>query len=254
MILEARNITKDFAIERGLLRREAGNTRALDDVNFRVEEFTTLGVVGESGSGKTTLAKIILNLIPATSGEIIFNKDYISNFRKDMQIIFQNPYNSLNPKMRIGDILIEPLLIHKVIGRQYFKQRALELLRLVGLDEDSLNRHPMEFSGGQRQRICIARALACQPKFVILDEPISSLDLTIQASMLDLFLELKKEFKLTYIFISHNLAVIRHIADHVVVMQNGRIVEQAACESIFNKPLSSYTEVLLQAAKGGVEG
>ncbi len=250
MILEAKNITKDFAIERGFLRREAGKTRALDEVSFRVDEFTTLGIVGESGSGKTTLAKIILNLLPATSGEIIFNKDYINNFRKDVQIIFQNPYNSLNPKMRIEDVLIEPLLIHKVTGRQYFKQRALELLRLVGLDEDSLYRHPIEFSGGQRQRICIARALACEPKFIILDEPISSLDLTVQASMLDLFLELKKKFKLTYIFISHNLAVIRHIADRVVVMQNGRIVEQAGCESIFKNPLSSYTQSLLEAAKG----
>lgn len=250
MILEAKNITKDFSVERGLFKQETGTLRALDNVSFIVEESTTLGIVGESGSGKTTLAKIILNLIPPTCGEVIFNRNIINNFRKDLQIIFQNPYNSLNPKMRIADILIEPLVIHRIVGRQFLKARAIELLRMVGLDEGSLSRYPMEFSGGQRQRICIARALATEPKFIILDEPISSLDLTIQASMLDLFLELKKSLKLTYIFISHNLAVIKHIADNVIVMQNGCVIEQGSNERIFSKPGCRYTETLLEAARG----
>ena len=251
MILEVKNITKDFTVERGFFKQETGSLRALDNVSFIVEEFSAQAIVGESGSGKTTLAKIILNLVPATSGEVIFNKNMISNFRKDVQIIFQNPYNSLNPKMRIADILIEPLLIHKIVGREFLRGRAIELLRMVGLEENSLNRVPIEFSGGQRQRICIARALASEPKFVILDEPISSLDLTIQAAMLDLFLELKEKFRLTYIFISHNLAVVKHIADRVAVMQNGQVVEEGTCKEIFSKPLNRYTEILLEAARGG---
>lgn len=250
MLLEAKDIIKDFSVERGIFRRQAGKIRALDKVSFTIQEFTTLGVVGESGSGKTTLAKIISKLIPATGGEVVFNNSIINDFRKDVQIIFQNPYNSLNPKMRIIELLIEPLLIHKISRRKSVKEKAAELLCMVGLDAGSLRRFPREFSGGQRQRICIARALACEPKFIILDEPISSLDLTIQSSMLDLFRELKTKLKLTYMFISHNLAVVRHIADYVVVMQNGRIVEQAQSERIFKHPLNRYTQVLLEAAKG----
>lgn len=250
MILEAKNISKYFAIERGIFKKETGIVRALDNVSFRVCEFRTLGIVGKSGSGKTTLAKIILKLIPPTSGEIIFDAGKISNFKKDVQIIFQNPYNSLNPKMRIINIIAEPLLIHRVVARNYVKDRAVELLRMVKLDEHVLYRHPIEFSGGQRQRICIARALASEPKFILLDEPISSLDLTIQASMLDLFLELKEKFKLTYIFISHNLAVIKQIADSVIVMQNGRIVEEGRASDIFKQPTQDYTKILLEAARG----
>lgn len=249
MILEVKNITKDFAVERGFFKREKGVVKALDNVSFGLNEFETLGIVGESGSGKTTLAKIILNLIPATSGQIIFNKDFIKNFRKDAQIIFQNPYNSLNPKMRIIDIILEPLLIHKIVHPRSVKNRVEELLQMVSLDETALNRYPIEFSGGQRQRICVARALACEPKFIVLDEPISSLDLTIQAQMLDLFLGLKEKLKLTYVFISHNLAVIKHIADTVMVMQNGKVVEKAKSKDIFNYPINSYTKFLLEAAK-----
>jgi len=250
MILEVKNLTKEFAIERGVFKQEAGVVRALDDVSFCADEFSTLGVVGESGSGKTTLAKIILELIPATSGKVIFNPEFISSFRKDVQIIFQNPYNSLNPKLRIAEILTEPLFIHKITEQKLFMDKTIELLRMVGLDEGVLERRPIEFSGGQRQRICIARALASEPKFIVLDEPISSLDLTIQAQMLDLFLELKNKLKLTYIFISHNLAVIRHIADSVIVMERGRIVDRGSTDSIFNQPASRYTRILLEAAKG----
>lgn len=250
MILEIKNICKYFTVERGIFKQEAGFVRALEDVSFSIEEFQTLGIVGESGSGKTTLAKIILKLIPPTSGQVIFNEEKIKDFRKDVQIIFQNPYNSLNPKMRIIDIIEEPLVINRIIAKKFIKNKIIQLLSTVGLDEDALDRYPIEFSGGQRQRICIARALACEPKFMVLDEPISSLDLTIQAQMLDLFLELKEKFKLTYIFISHNLAVIKYIADSVIVMQNGRIVEKGRGKDIFNRPLSPYTKLLLEAARG----
>jgi len=249
MVLEVKNITKDFAVERGVFQREQGFVRALDNVSFSLDEFQALGIAGESGSGKTTLAKIILKLIAATSGQIIFNEEKIKNFRKDVQIIFQNPYNSLNPKMRIISIISEPLLIHRIISSENVKDRTLELVKMVGLDEGALNRYPIEFSGGQRQRICIARALAAEPKFLVLDEPISSLDLTIQAQMLDLFMELKEKLKLTYIFISHNLAVIKHIANSVIIMQNGRIVEQDRVDNIFVHPRQSYTKLLLEAAR-----
>lgn len=248
-LLKVQSIHKHFKVERGFFKQETGILKALHDINLEVEEFDTLGLIGESGSGKTTLAKIILNLIPPTSGEIIFNTDKIKNFRKDVQIIFQNPYNSLNPKMRVKDIITEPALIHKLSSRKSLLDKAIILLKMVGLDESALNRFPSEFSGGQRQRICIARALACEPKFLILDEPISSLDLTIQAQMLDLFIRLKEELKLTYIFISHNLAVIKHIADSVIVMKEGRIVEYGSIESIFSQPKNAYTQLLLESAR-----
>ena len=250
MILEVKNISKNFIIQRGFFKQEAGLVRALDNVSFSIEEFATLGIVGESGSGKTTLAKIILKLVLPTSGEIIYNNRIISNFRKDVQIIFQNPYNSLNPKMRIIDTLSEPLLIHRITPKKTFRNKAGELLDLVGLKKDALERRPIEFSGGQRQRICIARALASQPKFIVLDEPISSLDLTIQSQMLDLFIELKQKFKLTYIFISHNLAVIKQIADSLIVMEAGSIVEQGTSNEIFKHPRKPYTKLLLESAGG----
>jgi len=249
MILEVKDVYKYFTVERGLLKQKSGQVKALEGVSFCVDEFCTLGIAGESGSGKTTLAKIILKLIPATAGEIVFNPQLIKKFRKDVQIVFQNPYASLDPKMRIIDMIIEPLSVHRIVSRQSLRRRARELLQLVGLDEQALERYPMEFSGGQRQRICIARALASEPKFLVLDEPISSLDLTVQAKMLDLFLELKRKLGLTYIFISHNLAVIRHLADKVIVMQSGRIVEEGSVNEIFRHPRQEYTRLLIQAAK-----
>jgi ABC-type glutathione transport system ATPase component len=249
-LLVVKELTKCFPVERGIFKRTAGMVRALDRVSFSVDEFETLGIVGESGSGKTTLAKIILRLLAPTSGEVNFEPQKINNFHKDVQLIFQNPYNSLNPKMRIVDIVSEPLLIHKLCQKNQAKERVTILLSQVGLDESALNRLPLEFSGGQRQRICIARALASEPQMLILDEPISSLDLTMQVEMLDLFIALKQRLKLTYIFISHNLAVIRHIADRVIVMCGGEIVEQARCEEIFKSPSNSYTKLLLEAARG----
>ena len=249
MILEAKDIKKYFTIERGAFKKESGIVKAVDGVSFSVDEFKTTGIVGESGSGKTTLAKIILKLIPPTSGEVIFNREIIKDFTKDVQIIFQNPYNSLNPKMRILDLISEPLLVHRMARGAGLKDKAAELLQMVGLEANVLSRYPIEFSGGQRQRICIARALASEPKLIVLDEPISSLDLTIQWSILELFLKLKEKFKLTYIFISHNLAVIKHSSDSVMVMKNGRLIEQGDCESIFNRPKDSYTKQLLEAAR-----
>jgi peptide/nickel transport system ATP-binding protein len=249
MILEAKDISKEFKVEKGMFKSEAGRTLALDRVSFTLQEYTTLGIVGESGSGKTTLAKILLRLVPQSSGEVIMNPEFIKNFRKDVQIIFQNPFNSLDPKMRIKDALYEPLLIHKICMPRSFKVRAAQLLEAVGLDETALERYPAQFSGGQRQRICIARALACEPKLLVLDEPISSLDLTIQAKLLDLFLKLKGKFRLTYIFISHNLSVIKYIADEVLVMHSGRVVEQGLSAALFAHPSQSYTRELLDAAR-----
>jgi len=249
MILEVSNISKEFKVEKGMFKPGGGKNLAVDRVSFTLQEFTTLGIVGESGSGKTTLAKILLGLIPASSGQVNFHDGFIRNFRKDVQIIFQNPFNSLDPKMRIRDALYEPLAIHAICPRHGRRDKAIELLEAVGLDETALERYPSQFSGGQRQRICIARALACEPKLLVLDEPISSLDLTIQAKLLDLFLHLKDRFRLTYIFISHNLSVIKYIADEVLVMRNGRVVEQGCAVELFAHPSQKYTRELLDAAR-----
>jgi len=249
MILDVKKITKDFIFERGILRHKKVRLRALDQVSFSMPRYKTLGIVGESGSGKTTLAKILLGLIPKTGGELEFDRQTIKNFRKDVQIIFQNPYNSLNPKMRIDQIIREPIIIHGTSDKKACRAKVLQLLRLVALPEEILSRYPEEFSGGQRQRISIARALASEPKFIVLDEPISSLDLTIQVRMIDLFKELKDRLNLTYIFISHNLALIKHMADSVLVMQKGRIVEQGSTELILRRPRTAYTKLLLESAR-----
>lgn len=249
MILNVTKISKYFSTGGGIFRASKAVLKVLNEVSFTVDEFTTLGIVGESGSGKTTLAKIILDLIPATSGEIFFNEEFIQNLRKDVQIIFQNPYNSLNPKMRIFEIIAEPMIIHKIVDKRHLKDRVVKLLETAGLSSGILTRYPHEFSGGERQRICIARALAVEPKFLILDEPISSLDLTIQTKLLDLFIELKQKFCLTYIFISHNLGVIKYISDEIIVMQNGRIVEKGRSFDIFNQPSKAYTKKLIESAR-----
>ncbi|MCK9594224.1 MAG: ATP-binding cassette domain-containing protein [Candidatus Omnitrophica bacterium] len=248
MILELKNVTKSFPGQQGLISRPGRVFNALDNVSFKVDEFTTLGIVGESGSGKTTLAKIILDLIPLTSGEVIFNRELIGDFRKDVQIIFQNPYNSLDPKMRIKEMLFEPLSIHKIAHGSARLKKAIELLQMVEMDETALNRYPAEFSGGQRQMICIARALASEPRLLVLDEPVSSLDLTIQARILELLARLKQKFRLTYIFISHNLGVVKYMADSVAVMREGKVVELAKAGDIFSSPGQDYTKRLLEAA------
>jgi len=247
MILEVKDLTKEYSFETGLFSRPQ-KVRALDGVSFSMEEFETLGVVGESGSGKTTLAKVILGLIPPTSGGIVFDTKIISHFRKDIQIIFQNPFASLDPRMRVIDSVIEPLVIHRMAGGREARERAAGLLSSVGIDKGTFDRRPAQFSGGQRQRICIARALACEPKFLVLDEPVSSLDLTIQVMILELLKELKEQYRLTYIFISHNLGIIRYLADRALVMKDGRVVEQGEVSRLFASPRHEYTRQLLSAA------
>jgi ABC-type glutathione transport system ATPase component len=223
LIVEVRNLRKYFPIERGIFQRRRGFVKAIDGISFEVKKAATLGIVGKSGSGKSTLAKLLLRLIPPTSGQIIYNPEEISNFRKDVQIIFQNPYQSLSPKMRIRDILTEPLLIHHLADKAETINRILPILESVGLNEGVLNRLPLEFSGGQRQRICLARSLILEPKFLILDEPISSLDLTRQVEILDLLKRLKEKFHLTYIFITHNLSLLKEIAESILAIDKGKI-------------------------------
>lgn len=224
LLVEVRNLRKYFPIERGVFRKTRGFIKAIDGISFGVEKGKTLGIVGLSGSGKTTLAKLLLRLILPTSGEIIYNPAEIANFRRDVQIIFQNPYQSLDPKMRIGAALTEPLIVHRLCPKFEFRQRLISQLQAVGLAEEVLIRLPSEFSGGQRQRICLARALILQPKFLILDEPVSSLDLTRQIEIIDLLRNLKNRFNLSYVFISHNLKLVKEIADSVLVLEDGRIV------------------------------
>jgi ABC-type glutathione transport system ATPase component len=225
LIVEVKNLKKYFPVERGAFRQACGWVKAIDGISFNVQKATTLGIVGRSGSGKTTLAKLLLKLIPPTSGEIMYNPVEISNFRRDVQIIFQNPYQSLNPKMHIRDILIEPLIIHRLSNGRESKSKVLNSLESVGLNQDILNRFPIEFSGGQRQRICLARSLILQPKFLILDEPISSLDLTRQVEILDLLKRLKSKLHLTYVFITHNLNLLKEISDLILVIDKGRITD-----------------------------
>ena len=226
-ILEVKNLCKHFPIEGGIFKSGQGLRPAVDGVSFSLEQGETLGIVGESGSGKTTLVKLLLRLIEPTSGEIIFSQT-IRNLRKDVGIVFQDPLLSLDPRMRIKDILDEPLVVHRLIrGRE----RIVELLAWVGLKEDILARFPRQLSGGQRQRVCIARSLALMPKLLVLDEPLSSLDLIIQKQILNLLIDLRQRLGMTYVFISHNLAVVKKIAGRVMVMREGRVMEEGSADA-----------------------
>jgi oligopeptide transport system ATP-binding protein len=255
-LLEVRNLSKFFPIGARFLGGGAEIVRAVDDVTLTVENGETLGIVGESGCGKSTLGRCIIRLLQPSSGEIIFDGRNITKLsftqmravRRSMQIIFQDPYASLNPRMRVGDIVGEGLVIHGMAKGAVLKDRVMRLLGRVGLREEHYNRYPHEFSGGQRQRIGVARAIAVNPKFIVADEAVSALDVSIQAQILNLLQDLQEEFKLTYFFISHDLRVVRHVSRRVAVMYLGKIVEIAASEEIYSNAQHPYTRALLSAA------
>jgi ABC-type oligopeptide transport system ATPase subunit len=253
-LLQVRNLTKEFSRKKGLFGR-ATPVRAVDDVTFEITEGETFGLVGESGSGKTTTGRCILRLIEPTAGEVRFRDDDVLAFskrqmreaRRHMQIVFQDPYSSLNPRMRVNAIVEEPLVIHKIGSKAERQGRVRELFELVGLDPSQLTRFPHEFSGGQRQRIGLARALALNPSLVIADEPVSALDVSVQAQVVNLLMDLQQRLKLTYLFIAHDLRLVRHICPRLAVMYLGRIVEMGVTEEIFNAPAHPYTRALLSA-------
>jgi peptide/nickel transport system ATP-binding protein len=253
-LLQVRHLTKEFSRREGLFGRTT-SVRAVDDVSFTIKKGETFGLVGESGSGKTTTGRCILRLIEPTSGDVIFDgKDVLKlsrgdmrRLRRDMQIVFQDPYSSLNPRMRVSDIVEEPLIIHRLGSKAERRERVRQLFELVGLNPDHLRRYPHEFSGGQRQRIGLARALALNPSLVIADEPVSALDVSVQAQVVNLLLDLQKRLGLTYLFIAHDLRLVRQICDRVAVMYRGRIVELAPAEQLFTAAAHPYTKALLSA-------
>ncbi len=255
-ILEVKDLHVHFPVKRGILvKKTVAEVKAVDGVSFELFDGETLGLVGESGCGKTTTGRAILKLIEPTSGQIIYQGEDISQYtpeqmlplRHEMQMVFQDPYASLNPRMSVLDIVTDPLIEHKVIPRDQKHAKAVELLEMVGLDPRYLNRFPHEFSGGQRQRIGIARSLALSPKVLICDEPIAALDVSVQAQVINLFQDLQEKLGLSYLFIAHDLSVVRHISDRIVVMYLGKIVESATKRDLFKNPLHPYTKVLLSS-------
>jgi ABC-type oligopeptide transport system ATPase subunit len=255
-LIEVCHVTKVFALnESPFGARSQGNVRAVDDVTFDIDQGETLGLVGESGSGKSTLGRLILRLIEPTSGSIHFDgidllqtrARQLRRQRRDMQIIFQDPFSSLDPRLRIGDIISEPLIIHENLPRPDRRRRVTELLRAVGMDESAAGRYPHEFSGGQRQRFGIARALALRPKFIVADEPVSALDVSVGAQIMNLLRDLQREFGLTYLFISHSMPLVRYLSTRIAVMSGGRIVEIGAADEITTNPHHVYTRSLLEA-------
>lgn len=253
-LLEIRGLKKYFSVRRGL-SGSAGVVKAVDGVDLTVYRGETLGLVGESGCGKTTLGRIVVRLDAPTQGEVLFEGRNIGalsgrdlkEFRKQSQIIFQDPYSSLNPRKSAGTMIGEPLEIHRICGRKEREARVAEIMEKVGLTREQMNRYPHEFSGGQRQRIGIARAVVLGPKLIVADEPVSALDVSIQAQILNLLIDLQQDYDLTYLFISHDLGVVRHMSDRIAVMYLGRIVETAGNETLFEQPLHPYTAMLLDA-------
>ncbi|WP_102716264.1 dipeptide ABC transporter ATP-binding protein [Paenibacillus castaneae] len=254
-LIEIRNLKKYFPVKGGVLKRTIGYVKAVDDVSFDIYKGETLGIVGESGSGKSTLGRLLIRLLDPTGGQIRFQDADISaisqramrKYRRDMQMVFQDPYSSLNPRMSVGELIAEPMLVQKTVAKSDRNERVIELLGKVGLPPEAASKYPHEFSGGQRQRIGIARALAIYPKFVIGDEPVSALDVSVQSQVLNLMDDLQDEFKLTYLFIAHDLSVVKHISDRVGVMYLGRLAELAHKDNLYEKPLHPYTKALLSA-------
>ena len=254
-MVEVRGLKKHFPVRKKGLFQKPGLLKAVDDVNFSIPEGRCMGLVGESGSGKTTAARSILRLIEPDAGRITvggvsvtdLDRGDLRRYRKNMQIVFQDPYGSLNPRMTVGKILAEPLRIHTSIGRKEVRERIVDLLDLVGLSADHVDRYPHEFSGGQRQRIGIARAIALDPGFIILDEPVSALDVSIQAQILNLLADLRDRLNLTYLFVAHDLSVVEHISDTIAVMYLGRIIEQSPRAGLYKNPLHPYTQSLIRS-------
>jgi len=254
-LIQVHNLKKYFPIRRGVLQRQVGAVQAVDGISFDIIKGETLGLVGESGCGKSTAGRTILQLLSPTAGEVLLNGQNLTKLsrselrkqRRRMQMIFQDPYSSLNPRMTVGNIVGEPLLIHNIGNAASRRERVQDLLKLVGLNPYFINRYPHEFSGGQRQRIGVARALATNPSFIVADEPISALDVSIQAQVVNLLDDLKSELGLTYLFIAHDLSMVRYISDRVAVMYLGRIVELSHRDEIYDHPLHPYTQALLSA-------
>jgi len=255
-LLEVKNLKKYFPVKAGIFKKTVAHVKAVDDISFAVKEGETLGLVGESGCGKSTTGRTILRLLEATAGEVIFegksvmdlDKKAMRAIRRDMQIIFQDPYASLNPRMTVADIVGEPLDIHKLAkNKKERNEKVREILENVGLGAEYMHRYPHEFSGGQRQRIGVARALAVDPKLIIADEPVSALDVSVQAQVVNLLQDLQKEYGLTYLFIAHDLSVVKHISDRVAVMYLGKIVELTDKHELYSNPKHPYTQSLLSA-------
>ena len=255
VLLKVVNLKKYFPIRRGLFSQVVGQVKAVDDISFQIRKGETLGLVGESGCGKTTAGQCILRLLRPTAGNVEFDKIDVTNssggqlrrLRRDMQIVFQDPFGSLNPRMTIKGIVEEGLIVHRLGDRRQRLERVCRTMEQVGLDPSYINRYPHEFSGGQRQRICVARALATGAKFMVLDEPISALDVSIQSQIINLLVELRQKYQLTYLFIAHDLSVVEYISDRVAVMYLGEIVETATSEQLYGNPLHPYTCALLSS-------
>lgn len=254
-LIEVRELRKYYPVTKGLLQKVTGYVKAVDGVSFYIEEGETFGLAGESGSGKSTLARALLMLEEPTEGSVLYRgeditksqKERLRELRKEMQIIFQDPHSSLDPRMRIGDSVSEAFIIHGQKNEKEIKEKTKKLLELVGLSADFYSRYPHQLSGGEKQRICIARALAVEPKFIVCDEAVSALDVSVQAQILKLLSELQKKFNLTYLFISHNLEVVRAISKRIAIMQLGKIVELEETERLFRSPREEYTKLLLSS-------